>query len=216
MRCLVSLRLQKTRPSGRSCAHATVHSDILLVYTSMHHVPRKAKLSLDCGRILHLDEIRQLFCSGEHGSSLIAVNQCGKKAHDGATHRMSRDQLGVYRRVADSETEGTPDSQLAVQHGSRVLYFAHGAASKRMVQGLHSVPDDLAELFVTQPVKVVVEKRVSRANICQVCQGSCMRNLVCPTDTTNQRIEIMLGSEVAEDNLSNGDRTREPRLTLDQ
>ena len=112
---------------------------------------------------------------------------------------MTRDHLGVYRCVTDSETEGTPDSQLGVQDCGWVVRFAHGASSKRMVEGLRPVPDDLAEFFVAQAVKVVIEKRVSGADVSNVRERSRMGDLVCPTDTPNERVYIMLSSKVAED-----------------
>ena len=117
---------------------------------------------------------------------------------------MTRDQLGVYRRITDPETEGTPDSQLRVQDCERVIRFAHGASSKRMVEGLHPVPDDLAELLVAQLVKVVVEKRVSAADVSDVSKRSRMGNSVCHTKTANHGIEIMPSGEVAGGVLSNG------------
>lgn len=67
-----------------------------------------------------------------------------------------------------------------------------------MVEGLYPVLNDFAKLFVAQSVKVVVEERVSGTDVSNICKGSCMGDLVCPTDTTNQHIEIMLSGEVAE------------------
>ena len=101
---------------------------------------------------------------------------------------MTRHKLGVHGRVADSETQGTPDSQLRVQDGGRIVRTSHGASSRWTVYTLHPVPNDLAQLLVTQPVKVVVEKRVSGADVGHTCQGS----------------RIMLGRKVAEDNSSMG------------
>ena len=117
---------------------------------------------------------------------------------------MTGHKLGVHGRVADSETQGTPDSQLCVQDGGRIVRTSHGASSRWMVYTLHPVPNDLAQLLVAQLVKVVIEKRVSGADVSHACQGSRMGDLIRATDTANERIDIMLGRKVAEDNSSMG------------
>lgn len=129
---------------------------------------------------------------------------------------MTRDHLGVDGRVADTETEDAPHSELRIQDSGRVLGLAHRARPKRMVQRLGPVPDDLTELLVAQPVQVVIEQRVLVADVGQVRQGRRVRDLVRPTDAANQRVEIVFGGEVAVEDVNGEVRTRKTRLTLDR
>ena len=59
--------------------------------------------------------------------------------------------------------------------------------------------------MVAQLVKVVVKKRVGRADVGQVRHGRRMGDLVCPTNATDQRVDIVLGGEVAVDGSNRGD-----------
>ena len=127
---------------------------------------------------------------------------------------MTRDQLGVHGRITHSQTESTPDFELRVQDGERIVRLAHAAGSKGMVEGLHLVPNELAELLVAQPVQMMVEKRVGITNVGNVRQWSRVSDPVCQTSAANHRFNVMPSGKIAEDMFSHGHRKEGARTDL--